>query len=509
MKNTATLILFLLIFSLSSANLFVQDPLQWSSQPGNIDSAIITVTPNSMFAHVDLELVYSASETSFASISPDAVLEVVTRFELPNDAIVIDSWLWIEEYISIAHLIDLNLATNIYESFVERAQDPSLLRFSSYGDYLDLNIYPMDGDSSRKVKLSFLVPMKDVGSNLSINPIVDIFTDDNPFAASYCKLILHSNDQNFQGYFDMASGNFSTIEATSAYSAYELNINAITSSFRITYPKPPVEISLIYKDDGDGGFFHIDHYFDLPPTACVLANFDLIFDGMSFQYDSYSEMLPTLNGFRLVESGQYYSNPPEALVAHFLCNGIYIRDTIVLHQEYRSFTNQVWANDFCISNTVTTSSGYINFYNTDQEVQDVSMEHRVLSRYTAFLALPKEDSALASAGGNSGGGFVATNTVNLHAGKVHFRIYPNPMIHSSHFEYANKTGQVIKDIKVRIIDVNGRVIHKYNPFTVQSGENFIFTWDGQSDLGQISDSGVYFVIVEYGETKEQFRLVKL
>ncbi|NJK86592.1 MAG: T9SS type A sorting domain-containing protein [Bacteroidales bacterium] len=84
-------------------------------------------------------------------------LEVVLNFDLPDKAIITDSWLWIGDDISKALIMDQWTATLIYESIVKRRRDPSILYKKSSTQY-ELRIFPMAGNETRKVKITYLVP---------------------------------------------------------------------------------------------------------------------------------------------------------------------------------------------------------------------------------------------------------------------------------------------------------------------------------------------------------------
>lgn len=136
-------------------SLQVLDPQQpWYRAHGTIEEAIVTVEPKGIYMEYGLYLTFSAKQTGF---TPTDTLEVEFFFTLPEDAIVTDSWLWFNGEILRADIMDVWTARDIYEDIVERNQDPSILYKHSARDY-ELRIFPMAGDQSRRVKLTYLVP---------------------------------------------------------------------------------------------------------------------------------------------------------------------------------------------------------------------------------------------------------------------------------------------------------------------------------------------------------------
>lgn len=139
----------------AQTHLKVLDPQRpWYNATGSIDEATIAIRPKGIYMEVDLFLTFSARGTSLTSLS---ALEVEFFFDLPQDAIITDSWLWFNGEILKAELMDQWSASTIYENIVRRQRDPSILFKRGPGQY-ELRIYPMDGDKSRKVKITYLVP---------------------------------------------------------------------------------------------------------------------------------------------------------------------------------------------------------------------------------------------------------------------------------------------------------------------------------------------------------------
>ncbi|MFN8360302.1 MAG: VIT domain-containing protein [Candidatus Kapaibacterium sp.] len=134
----------------------VLDPKQtWRSDRGSIDSAVLTVKPAGAYFEYGLYLNLSARGTSFTKVTD--TLEIAFQFSLDQNAMMIDSWLWVEDTIVKAMLIDRGQAQQIYEGIVARRRDPSILYKNSATSY-EFRIFPLAGNSSRRVKISWLQP---------------------------------------------------------------------------------------------------------------------------------------------------------------------------------------------------------------------------------------------------------------------------------------------------------------------------------------------------------------
>lgn len=185
MKFKFFLLTFYLLVSTSSHiqaqfSLRVLNPENWSDGQSTIESAAFTIHPSGIYMEVGMYLTFSAREAqhegwifdnntwhkdtfNFDTLSID--LESILRFNLPTGSMVTDSWLWINEDVVQADIDNRWAATRIYEEIVGYRLDPSLLtkdnwswRGSIEDDQYTLRVYPLQADSTRKVKITYLVP---------------------------------------------------------------------------------------------------------------------------------------------------------------------------------------------------------------------------------------------------------------------------------------------------------------------------------------------------------------
>lgn len=159
MKQIFTVIALLLLGNILSLNaqfsLRVSDPrTSWYTYPGTIEEATLSVRPKGIYWEYGLYLTFSARGQGF---DINDSLEVVLKFELPKNAIIHDSWLWINQDIVKADILDRWTANNIYEGIVKRRQDPSILYKNGPANY-ELRVFPMAGNETRKVKITYLMP---------------------------------------------------------------------------------------------------------------------------------------------------------------------------------------------------------------------------------------------------------------------------------------------------------------------------------------------------------------
>ncbi|KPL16556.1 MAG: hypothetical protein AMS23_03105 [Bacteroides sp. SM1_62] len=144
------------LFNLKAWNdLRIIDPMNpWYDLPSKITQADITFHPKGAFMEVGMYLTFATDE-----YGPDSSvqLEAIYNFDLPANAMISDSWLWIEGEPEKALILDRWTASAIYEGIVERRRDPSILTKIGPTSY-ELRVYPLTSNTPRKVKITYLVP---------------------------------------------------------------------------------------------------------------------------------------------------------------------------------------------------------------------------------------------------------------------------------------------------------------------------------------------------------------
>ena len=190
MKRFNINLLFLVAFITFNNFVFAQNSLSisdpktsWSKNgKGSIDDAVFIVEPKGIYSEVSFFLTFSSKATSM-NLSTDT-LETVYRFELPVNSLVTDSWLWVNNDIIQAKIMDKWSARNIYEGIVKRRQDPSIL--TKNGNQYELRIFPVVGNQSRKVKIKMLIPNN--------------WNADGTFSVSLPMSILNAASNSYCGY---------------------------------------------------------------------------------------------------------------------------------------------------------------------------------------------------------------------------------------------------------------------------------------------------------------------
>ena len=166
MKKITLLFIALLIGCLSSlsvanSSLLVQNPDHWNRSNAKMENVTIDVTPQGVYTQFDVYITFSSGDYltaySYYNRNHSDLTEIQYYFDLPKEAIVTDSWLWVENEVVIADIKDRWTANEIYEGIVNRRKDPSILYKNSDTQY-ELRVYPLIASETRKVMFTVLMP---------------------------------------------------------------------------------------------------------------------------------------------------------------------------------------------------------------------------------------------------------------------------------------------------------------------------------------------------------------
>lgn len=257
----AVLCVVLSSLSYSQWSLQVQDPQnQWKYAQGDIDSVLLVIRPMGLYALYDMYINFSARSSQYTK--PTDTLEVQYYFQLDKRAIVVDSWLWVEDTLVKAKLIDRWTANQIYENIVKRTRrDPSIFYKNSDVQY-EFRIYPMAGHRSRKVKISWFEPITWGTSHASIplpfkmislsrtDPNVRIITTlENGFKNPQISFSSTFNYVKDEIYGDCYQTEFKNVKALSSQN----------TQFFINYDNPMKDGVFLnaFKETDDEGYFQL------------------------------------------------------------------------------------------------------------------------------------------------------------------------------------------------------------------------------------------------------------
>lgn len=212
----------------------------WDNVPVDVHETVFEIHPKGNFSEIELFVSFAATDSNY--FSQNELLEMFAFFELSDQITISDLWLWFEDQILVAHIIDRWTANRVYEGIVNRQQDPAILFKNSPTSY-ELRVYPFTRSQIRKLKISFLVPNTQLRTQTSIplptkfhqlaqntveDPVIRYFTEvENPALE-----VSDSQDATFTSGTDTLGRTYweAQVDAESASSSLSLNVEKESTS---------------------------------------------------------------------------------------------------------------------------------------------------------------------------------------------------------------------------------------------------------------------------------------
>ncbi|MBC8183057.1 hypothetical protein H8E88_18295 [candidate division KSB1 bacterium] len=137
----------------------------------NLEQAFLTVSPRGAYVEMNLELVvsYDFSSWFFKNYTE---LEFLWNFSLPDQACIHDFWIWHEDTVLQATMLDRWTAELLFSEVSSPVRNPGLLT-QSFPDregqvHYQLRLYPVMRNVKRKLKIQYFLPARPTNETLRI-----------------------------------------------------------------------------------------------------------------------------------------------------------------------------------------------------------------------------------------------------------------------------------------------------------------------------------------------------
>lgn len=153
-----------------------------------VDTAALTIHPQGAYIELDLELTVSYAFQSWF-FKNYTELEFMWQFTLPDQAIVDDFWIWLDDSILKPTIMDKWTAELLFSEVSSPVRNPGLL-IQSFADREGqvtyyLRLYPIVRDEKRKFKIHYLLPARPTNETLRVwLPTSQLTSRRSPGAAS-------------------------------------------------------------------------------------------------------------------------------------------------------------------------------------------------------------------------------------------------------------------------------------------------------------------------------------
>ncbi|MBP7477087.1 MAG: T9SS type A sorting domain-containing protein [Chitinophagales bacterium] len=508
MRSIIQTIILAILFhqAMHAATLRIIDPQQnWNFFNGYIDNVEMEISP--VGSQVQVELTFSLfvdsinKSNSYYGILPtylNSMLEMQMNFDLPANAYVYDSYLWLDNTTIIRAAITSRMnAINIYEGIVKRQRDPSILLKNTSTNY-SFNVYPIATNFSRKVKLVYTVPFEFNSINSEMIPLPNnVLQFMHKDAVAKIKI---NNTTNYSFTNAVFPLKHNSINNTPQSAEIEIH-GSFFKKQSISYlemsnaSKNPV-IFNYYPMNASQGYYELKVHNALlnnVKSNTKVFNYALPFTGTGIVYDKFNSSSNTLiSNEDFIESGRYEGtfNLGDSIVFNYKVDNTFYQIKVPMHTNPHLIIQKNWVNAYCNNNPNT------------QESNNLSLMNRVLTSSTAFLALETGDTVKTPVNSltNQGGGGMPVEINNPEEDAVGITVYPNPFV--DHFIV--KCPAVIKSIE--IYQINGNLAYRKDLSNEdESKEIKVETKDFENAL----PSGMYFIVVYTNEGIYRYKLNKI
>lgn len=293
--------LFLLGLSFSKQSLVVKRPDEFQGKNGSLKDVSFSFKPVGAYIECEMSLSFTAGEYTELYGNSGDDLEVIYNFELPEKAIITQSWLWFNGEILKAEIRDLRSAITEFDGVVNRKEDPSLLRSRGQNDY-ELNVYPLRAEENafRKVKITYLLPVEWNSSKVSTDLSLDLLTSYHDIENIEVKLYEYAEWQNPLLNLNSSLNYIPETDGNGSYLKTEIEKAELGSTIQISYDNPATDGIYInrYREGVDWGYYTLAVIPSLALNDVVSRDVMVVLD-----YDENNTELSKLEFINQVKSG--------------------------------------------------------------------------------------------------------------------------------------------------------------------------------------------------------------
>ncbi len=252
--------------------------------------------------------------------------------------------------------------------------------------------------------------------------------------------------------------------------------------------------------------------FDLFPTAQAGFTFDRFYQNYLGQSTNSNQVI--------LQSGKYSGNPPTSIEFfgsvensdenEFIYENVSIQESDLANAD--SLCRESW-----YGHKIKELEVYANDNQDILTIIEMSKQERVLSSYTAFLAVDLENGAEECATCEdlevidqiiSEGDFTTEiEEVNSNQ-QFFFTASPNPFSDFCMIEIQLEEEMKEDELVLLIFDGNGKLILKPVLNGAENSSKFQFKWDGKDDQGNDLPNGIYFINIQNSKMSKSIKVIK-
>jgi hypothetical protein len=146
-----------------------------------------------------------------------------------------------------------------------------------------------------------------------------------------------------------------------------------------------------------------------------------------------------------------------------------------------------------------------------KQILDASLRERVLSRYSAFLALEPSDTVKVCFDCKDESELVGVDETRKKDALQDslLWVYPNPFNAQTTISVRLPINFKSAEASLKIFNMLGQVVRNFDLNAAAGKRHYQFTWDGRNDAGQIVATGTYYAVLKIAATRKTVKLVMM
>ncbi|MES2620266.1 MAG: VIT domain-containing protein [Bacteroidota bacterium] len=202
-----------------------------------------------------------------------------------------------------------------------------------------------------------------------------------------------------------------------------------------------------------------------------------------------------------IQIGKYSGDAPDQIEITGVFNSMPFSETLNISQAFASdeLTEKMW-----VGNYIQTLEDANPDAQGKGQIVSISVQKRVLSLYTAFLALEPSDTTQICNDCEDETG-TATAIDDVVQDSVSLQAMPNPF--SSEVQIQVHLTSALKESSLQIYNVMGQLV-KILSMDLARGNDFSVTWNGGDEKGETVSAGIYILVLSSPHAKHTLKLIK-
>ncbi len=209
----------------------------------------------------------------------------------------------------------------------------------------------------------------------------------------------------------------------------------------------------------------------------------------------------------ILQLGRYQGQPPFVLQASGLA-GKQPFTRLLTYSSREVFTADTLLQEMWTGQEIARMEAGTLSNNNINKIVTLSLAERVLSRYTAFLALePSDKTPVCKQCEDETKNFTRVEREEIFTEEDSLlQSYPNPFNERTTLRLSLLRATAKEDASLAIYNIRGQLVVRYAPPSSALGREWTVHWDGKDGFGRMVSSGTYLAVATVGHKRQTIKI---